>query len=138
MDITDTLLLDNEPFEVGRAAAWLDNVLENGGMSPRLIAALQVALDEVLNNILIHDYADLESHKIEVRLNADAAAATLEFVDDGIPFDPTQYEIAPRGDAEIARPGGLGLVFIRRLRDDVAYERVDDDNHLELRKFVSQ
>lgn len=138
MDIADTLLLDNEPLELGRAATWLDNLLENGGLAPRVIAALQVALDEVLNNILIHGYADLELHKIEVRLNADAAAATLEFVDDGIPFDPTQHEIVPRGDDETVRPGGLGLVFIRRLMDDVAYQRVGDHNHLKLRKFVSQ
>jgi len=138
IDIADTLWLDNEPFEVGRAASWLNNLLENGGMSPRVIAALQVALDEVLNNILVHGYADLEAHKIEVRLNADAAAATLEFVDDGIPFDPTQHEIVPRRDNETVRPGGLGLAFIRRLMDDVTYERIDDHNHLKLCKFVSQ
>ncbi len=90
MDVADTILLDNEPFEVSRAAAWLDGLLETAGLAPRVIAALQVVLDEVLNNIMLHGYADLESHKIEVRLAVDAAAATLEFFDDGIPFDPTQ------------------------------------------------
>ena len=69
MNIADTLLVDNEPFEVGRAAAWLDRLLEGAGLSPRAIADLQVALDEVLNNILVHGYADLEAHKI-IRLTA--------------------------------------------------------------------
>lgn len=137
MDVADTLLLDNEPFEVSRAAAWLDGLLEGASLSPRVIATLQVALDEVLNNILIHGYADLETHKIEVRVTADASAATLEFIDDGIPFDPTQHEAVPAGDSDGPRPGGLGLVFVRRLMDDLAYERVAERNHLTLRKFVS-
>jgi serine/threonine-protein kinase RsbW len=136
MDVADTLLLDNEPFEVSRAAAWLDGLLEGLGLSPRMIAALHVALEEVLNNILCHGYADLESHKIEVRVTADASVATLEFFDDGIPFDPTQYEIASPGDNVGTRPGGLGLRFVQRLMDDVAFERVDDRNHLTLRKFA--
>jgi serine/threonine-protein kinase RsbW len=138
MDAADTLLLDNEPLEVGRAAAWLDDRLEGVALSPRVIAALQVALDEVLNNILVHGYADLETHKIEVKLTADASAATLEFIDDGIPFDPTKHEIAPAGDSDVVRPGGLGLVFVRRVVDYMAYERVNDRNHLTLRKFVPQ
>lgn len=137
MDVADTLLLDNEPFEVSRVAAWLDDLLEGAEVLPRIIAALQVALDEVLNNILIHGYADLETHKIEVRVTADASAVTLEFIDDGIPFDPTQHEAVPAGDSDTVRPGGLGLVFVRRLINDMTYERVDDRNHLTLRKLVS-
>jgi serine/threonine-protein kinase RsbW len=137
MDVADTVILDNEPFEVSRAAAWLDSLLEGAGYSPRVTAALQVALEEVLSNILCHGYADIEMHKIEVRLTADASAATLEFFDDGIPFDPTQEELSAAGANVATRPGGLGLLFIRRLMDDVAFERVGDRNHLTLRKFVA-
>jgi serine/threonine-protein kinase RsbW len=137
MDIVETLVIDNEPFEVGRAAEWLDGLLVAAGTPPRAIAALQVALEEVLNNILCHGYADLEAHKIEVRVVADASTATLEFFDDGIPFDPTQYEMALATDPTSARPGGLGLLFIRRLMDEVTFERVEDRNHLTLRKFMS-
>jgi serine/threonine-protein kinase RsbW len=138
MDVAETLLLDNEPFEVSRAAAWLDDLLGNAGLSPRVIATLHVVLDEVLNNILNHAYADLESHQIEIRLTSGNAAVTLEFLDDGVPFDPTQHESAPppRQDADV-RAGGLGLLFVRRLMDEVTFQRVDDRNHLTLRKFAS-
>jgi serine/threonine-protein kinase RsbW len=134
MDVDDTLLLENEPSEVSRAAAWLDELMEGAGLSPRAIAALHVALDEVLNNILIYGYADLEAHQIEVRVITNASVATLEFIDDGIPFDPTQHETAPGGAAQ---PGGLGLVFVRRVMDEMAYERVAERNHLTLQKFAS-
>jgi serine/threonine-protein kinase RsbW len=137
MDVIETLILDNEPFELGRAAEWLDERLGEVGASPRVVAALQVALEEVLNNILCYGYADLEPHKIEVRLTAAASTATLEVFDDGIEFDPTQYEPASSGDAAEPESGKLGLQFVRRLMDEVAFERVEDRNHLTLRKFMS-
>ncbi|HEY5230714.1 MAG TPA: ATP-binding protein [Galbitalea sp.] len=136
MNIAETLILDNEPFEVSRAATWLDDLLGGAGLPPRVIAALQVALEEVLNNILCYGYADIEPHKIELRVAADPSVAALEFFDDGIPFDPTHQEPLPPGPTVSTRPGGLGLLFIRRVIDDITYERVDDRNHLTLRKLV--
>ena len=102
-----------------------------------MVAALQVALEEVFNNILCYAYADLDPHKIELRATANASAATLEFFDDGIPFDPTRPPEARVVDTEQPEPGGVGLLFVRHLMDDVAFERVDDRNHLTLRKFAS-
>lgn len=137
MGIPEILTIDNEPFEVGRAADWLDGLIGAAGYAPRVLALLQVALEEVLSNILIHGYADLETHQVEIRLTADPSAATLEFFDDGIPFDPTTHERPEPTNTENPRPGGLGLQFVRRTMDEAAYERVDGRNHLTLRKFIS-
>ena len=137
MDVAETLTLDNEPFEVGRAAEWLDELLGKIGAAPRVVAALQVALEEVLNNILCYGYADLDPHKIEVRFATDDSVTTLEVIDDGIPFDPTQYRPPPPADTADPEGGGLGLVFVQRLMDEVTFERVGDRNHLTLRKFKS-
>jgi serine/threonine-protein kinase RsbW len=137
MDVVEALILDNEPFELGRAADWLDRLLGDAGAPPRVVAALQVALEEVLNNILCYGYADLETHKIEVRFTADPTAAALEIWDDGIEFDPTQHGPASSTDTTDPATGGLGLLFVRRLMDEVTFERVGDRNHLTLRKFMS-
>jgi serine/threonine-protein kinase RsbW len=137
MDIRETLLIDNEPLEVSRAAEWLDGLISTAGYPSRLLAVLQVALDEVLTNIMIHGYADLETHKIEIRVAAGPASATLEFIDDGIPFDPTQHELPVVDESEKTWPGGLGILFVRRTMDEVEYERGEDRNHLILRKFIS-
>jgi len=137
MNVADTLTLDNEPLELGRAAEWLDGLLASAEAPPRVIAALQVALEEVLNNILCYGYADLDPHKIEVRFSADLSTATLEVLDDGIEFDPTQYQPAPSDNAADPESGGLGLLFVRRLMDEVGFERIDEHNHLTLRKRMS-
>jgi hypothetical protein len=46
MNIQDALVIDNEPFEVGRAADWLDGVISAAECSPRVLAMLQVVLVE--------------------------------------------------------------------------------------------
>jgi len=137
MDLAETLTLTNEPFEVARAAAWLDERVSGSGFPPRVVAALQVALEEVLSNILCHGYTDLETHEIEVRLTTDPSAATLLVVDDGTPFDPAGHAADASEETPGTRPGGLGLLFVRRLMDEVTFERIDTRNHLTLRKFVS-
>jgi anti-sigma regulatory factor (Ser/Thr protein kinase) len=137
LDLRETLIIDNEPLEVGRAASWLDGLIGEAACPPRMLASLHVALEETLTNIMLHAYRDLETHQIEIRLTANPLSATLELLDDGIPFDPTQHEPPPAGAVVSDRPGGLGLLFIRRLMDDVTYRRVADRNHLTLHKSVS-
>ncbi len=137
MNVQETLVIDNEPFEVGRAADWLDGLIGAAGYAPRILALLQVALEEVLTNIMVHGYADLEAHKIEIRLAAAPSAVTLEVLDDGIPFDPTQQQLPGPADPGNTRAGALGLLFVRRTMDEVAFERAEERNHLTLRKFIS-
>lgn len=136
MEIQERLEIDNEPFEIARAADWLDGLIGGGAFPPRVLAVLQVAMEEVLNNILLHGYADLEQHKIALRLDAGPSAVTLHVVDDGIPFDPTTAALPPPpADGEL-RAGSMGLTLIRRTMDEVVYVRDDDRNHLTLRKFI--
>jgi serine/threonine-protein kinase RsbW len=138
MNIQDALIIDNEPFEVSRAADWLDGVIGAAECSPRVLAMLQVVLDEVLTNIMLHGYADLETHKIDIRLTADPSAVTLEFFDDGIAFDPTRHELPEAADTDKIRPGGLGILFIRKTMDHVGYKRIGGRNHLTLCKFLAR
>jgi anti-sigma regulatory factor (Ser/Thr protein kinase) len=106
-------------------------------LSPCLGAVLQIALDEVLSNILRHAYTDTARHTIELRMAVGPAQVVLEVIDDGAPFDPTAIPPSrPRTIGAQPQVGGLGLVFIKRLMDEVAFVRRDGRNHLTLRKRV--
>ena len=55
--------------------------------------------------------------------------------DDGPAFDPLAAQAPDTTLGLDERPvGGLGLMLVRRLMDDVAYERRDGRNHLRLRR----
>ena len=106
---------------------------------------LNLALDEVLNNIVSHGYPgdDLSGHHgssnagITVRLRHDPGLLRAEIEDDGIAFNP----LTPRPLNEAVSPrqpkiGGLGIRFVLGLMDEVAYDRTDGRNRLRLTKRI--
>lgn len=94
--------------------------------------ALMVAVDEVVSNILTHGG---EALSVQVAAGADGRRAWVEIVDDGPPFDPTAAAAPdtalPVEDRDI---GGLGIHLVRKLSDEVAYERRADRNRLRFSK----
>jgi serine/threonine-protein kinase RsbW len=131
------LAIGNEQAEIARAADWLDRCSQAIGLRPELRTALQIALDEVLSNILKYAYTDAARHAIALSLSTGPALVVLEVIDDGMPFDPT-LRPADAAGREVMLPqlGGHGLTIIARLMDEVTYARRDGQNHLTLRKNV--
>jgi anti-sigma regulatory factor (Ser/Thr protein kinase) len=119
--------------ELPRVAALVDELARAERLPPAVVADLQVALDEVLANLIDHGYPDDAVHEIRVRLAADARQVRAEIEDDGHPFDPAA---APPPDRAASlrerRPGGLGLHFVRSLMTEVRYASRAGRNHLVL------
>jgi serine/threonine-protein kinase RsbW len=93
----------------------------------------QVALDEILSNIVGHGRVAGQDRFIEVTFGLIDDNLQLAIVDDGPEVDPL---LAPEPDTtlplEERRPGGLGVYLVRHLCDHVQYTRVDGRNHLVL------
>ena len=135
-----TLSLVNARPDFDRAAVWLDEFSMNAGLSKDITGRLQVALDEVLSNILNHALADEAAGRLEIGLSVRILGdrVELEVVDDGPAFDPTGVAPMPRA-ARIAgrREGGVGLLFVRSLMDEVRYTRLAERNCLTLCKRLA-
>jgi anti-sigma regulatory factor (Ser/Thr protein kinase) len=98
-----------------------------------VLRPLQIALDELLTNVIMH--AQQASGPIELRLARSAGAldVTISYLAD--PFDPTVWESSPGGTSiEDSQIGGLGIPLVRALMDDFRHEYVDGHNILHLRK----
>lgn len=114
-----------------QTAAFLDSCLD--GMVPppaaKIAGRLHIAVDEVSSNLL--SYSD--ASQVTCRFAADNGKIILTFLDDGIPYDPL-LQAAPdtTAPAEERTPGGLGLLLVRRLMDDVQYQYNDAKNILTL------
>lgn len=117
------------------AALWARH-----GLSRAVTWPMDVSLDEVLANVVRHGLGGRgEGARVEVVLSLDAGSAPplceLVVSDDGPAFDPLAAEAPDTTLGVEERPvGGLGLMLVRRLMDDVAYERRDGRNHLRLRR----
>ena len=117
------------------AALWAEH-----GLSRAVSWPVDVSLDEVLANVVHHAFEGRDGEgRLELVLSLDTAQTPpwCEVVvsDDGPEFDPLA-EAAPDNTLGVdERPiGGLGIALVRKLMDDVSYERRDGRNHLRLRR----
>lgn len=132
-------------FELKSSLSELDNLCENLeeigqkiGLSKKLIFEINLALDELFTNIISYGFTDKEEHTIKVTMTPQDKMLCLCIEDDGIPFDPTDFEIPDVAcSVENCKIGGLGIHIIRKLMDDICYQRYEDRNVLTLKKNLS-
>jgi len=111
---------------------------KSNGLPTGAIWRVQVALDEVLSNVVRHGSAAGTVGSIGVDLDLDGPRMEIVVTDDAPAFNPLE---APAPDTSVRleeRPlGGLGIPLIRALVDEVRYERRDGRNRLTLWKTLA-
>ena len=116
---------------VERARRAVHEFLAPHALTPQQVYAVEVVLEEVLMNIVMHAFPEPEGHGIELAVNVDDEQVVLRFEDDGIAFDPLSTDAPPRpASIEQAEPGGLGLLFVRERSRSLVYERRQGRNVL--------
>jgi serine/threonine-protein kinase RsbW len=91
---------------------------------------LALAVEEAFVNICRYAYGG-EGGAVEVRVGHQPGEVTVELADHGPPFDPLAAA-EPDPDRPLAEraPGGMGLLLLRTITDDVRYRRETDRNVL--------
>lgn len=94
---------------------------------------LLVALDEVSNNVASYSKATSMTLTVEAAVNPSVWRMVVS--DDGIPWNPLEHMdpdvTLSADDREI---GGLGILMVKRLMDDVSYVYADGKNVFKFRK----
>ena len=97
--------------------------------------SLQVNLivEEVFANII--DYSNADS--IIVNAEFDKPLLTVEFIDNGVEFNPLLKENPLLPDTiDEAQIGGLGIFLTKEMADELDYSYIDGENHLKIIKKV--
>jgi serine/threonine-protein kinase RsbW len=130
----ETLAIAASGEEIRRASEWLTAALRQCDVPAPQVDCLELALHEVLANVLAHGGSAARAEPIriciEVREKATTGEARVKVRDAGIPFDPTGApEHTPARTLAEAPLGGLGLPLIRRCSDWMSYRREGGRNH---------
>jgi anti-sigma regulatory factor (Ser/Thr protein kinase) len=130
--------ITNARADLAGVPQWVADFAAAQEIPARVVADLNVALDEVLSNIAKYGYADDGLHSIRLRLTVSETAIEAEVEDDGIAFDPLSFP-SPNLDVSPAerKVGGLGIHFVRTLMNEVTYARAADRNRLVLVKYLA-
>jgi serine/threonine-protein kinase RsbW len=106
------------------------------GFDSRDRYALQLAVCEALENIIIHGYQGESCNLIETHLIADPGKVRIEIWDDAPPFNQAIGPAEIDWTEDDPPVGGLGLLIIHKVMDEIHYERKGMRNWLSMRKCL--
>ncbi|HRD66666.1 MAG TPA: ATP-binding protein [Candidatus Competibacter sp.] len=123
------------PAELDRLPAFLDYVrrmAEAAGLSEAQGSRLELAVEEALVNVFGYAYAGrAQAGAVLCRCVVRPDGLRVEIVDEGVPFDPLACADPDTAlDLDERQPGGLGILLVRRLADEIAYRRDGEQNVL--------
>ena len=121
------LTVDALVSNLDQVLAFVDGQLETMDCSMKAQMQIDVAVEEIYVNIANYAYAP-ETGKayISVQPDPDNASVTIEFRDNGIPFDPlAKADPDVTLSAEERNIGGLGIYMVKKSMDALEYSRKD-------------
>jgi anti-sigma regulatory factor (Ser/Thr protein kinase) len=116
------------------AEAWLAD--QRAGQDASFLVSL--AIEELVSNSIKYGYDDALEHTIAIVLSVADSLLTMVVIDDGHAFNP--LAVPPpdlSGALEHRTIGGLGIHLVRKLADDMTYERRNETNRITIVKRVS-
>jgi len=106
------------------------------GLSEKQVSEVKLAVDEAVSNIIRHAYPGRKGDfRIEMARREDYVE--IKIIDWGIEFDwssvvePDLYKYV-----ETRRKGGLGIWLIKKLIDEVQFQRIEDTNVLTMKVYL--
>ena len=105
------------------------------GFSPEEVLDTQLAVEEVITNIIVHGYEKPGNGDPPLRPISPVTASRYSITDTAPRFDPLSIP-EPDLDADIdeRRIGGLGIYLVRQVMDRISYRYENGKNVLTMEK----
>jgi anti-sigma regulatory factor (Ser/Thr protein kinase) len=132
-----SLLLKNDMSELGKLAHALEEYCAVNEIHKDILFKINLALDEVVTNIVSYAYTDGFEHQILIKFSVAGKKFLVTVMDDGIAFNPLvapSYEF--NKSLENREIGGLGIYFVTQVMDVIKYQRLEDHNVLFMQKSL--
>ena len=135
---TTHIVIRNNMADLAVLTTALERVGAEHGMQEQSMFQLQVALDEIVSNVIKYAWPEGGAHDIEIRITPREEGIEVEIIDDGRMFDPRN---APKRDKPLPgqrpQPGGVGVQMTKQLVDRIDYVRIGNRNHTTLTKLCA-
>jgi serine/threonine-protein kinase RsbW len=114
--------------ECSDVSAFVESAI--GGMPPRLIMRLRLAVEELFVNTVTHGHGGDSNHPVDVTVRIDGGRIVLVYEDTAPEFDPFSKVEAPDPAASLEERslGHLGVFLITQLAERCTYVRVRERN----------
>jgi serine/threonine-protein kinase RsbW len=115
------LQVDSDPAHLGEVRKQIEAFAAAAGFAERAVADLGLSVNEAMANVIRHAYSGAADRPIVVTAdldNCDAVQVRVKIRDWGNGVNPLDRPPPP---FDPTRPGGLGLVCLKQLMDEVVF-----------------
>ena len=107
--------------KLGEIREFLQRVLSENSIPEVTVNTLVLAVDEVCANLIIHSHNCNPDEQIELKVNVNGQSEiTFDIIDHGDGFNIGNYEEPSISDiVKQKRKGGIGLMLVRRIMDEI-------------------
>jgi sigma-B regulation protein RsbU (phosphoserine phosphatase) len=127
------LSIQPEYSEIERLNGDLASFAEMNGVPPGAIQKLNIAMDDLVNNIVSYGIEEHRESLIDVNCRLSGDSLHIEVIDAGHPFNPFEnIKVDTTASIDEREIGGLGRLLVQELMDEVGYERRRDKNVVRL------
>lgn len=132
------LILGTELGQLEVLREYLEDAGVRQGLPAQTVFQLNLALEELVTNTMIHGFQGDRGHEIRLVFQFDPGTVTVTVIDDGIPFNPlAQPSVDSSLPLEEREPGGLGIHLVRQVVDEIDYGFEDGWNKVVITKHFS-
>ena len=131
------LKFKNQVAELQHVNLFVEEICDELGLDMELQMNLNLALEEVVSNVIFYAYPEGTTADIELLAEYDGKVLTLVLSDQGKHFDPTAKE-DPDPDVHPAdrELGGMGIYIVKNIMNEVTYQRLEGRNLLTMKKEI--
>jgi serine/threonine-protein kinase RsbW len=121
----------SDPSRLREVRLGIEQLSRQAGFDEKSAGEIALCVNEALANIMRHAYHGEIDRPILIDAQCDGQGIRLSLRDWGDHFDPAG---AMKLHYDPEQPGGLGLVCLRRLMDEVKYQPQQDGTLLTMRR----
>ena len=116
--------------DIPRITEFAEAELEKIGCPMKTVLQIDVAIDEIVSNIVNHGYGEKKGPvNLRIVYKEEKNEVYLRFSDEGVPYNPlTNADPDVTLSAEERKIGGLGIFMVKKTMDAVMYKYEDGRN----------
>lgn len=115
---------------------FLFKLLKNNNINSDLIETITICVDEMVSNIIQHNYKNNKSKKIKISVISNEKEVIIDIYDEGRKFNILNHKLFKNAvkDINLLKSKGFGLFLIKKLTDKVEWEYLKGEgNHFRFR-----
>ncbi len=114
----------------------LAKLAEDWEISEKVAFSMNLALEEIVTNIIGYGYQGKEDYDIIIRFTLEKTMLRIQIKDGSPEFNPLNVEAPDNLDAAVEDRdiGGLGIHLVKKFTDDFSYRRSNNKNVITLKK----